>query len=788
MKGISWLKDRAKVVSLEHLSATALRKSHRGFLHDLLGVLALVSVVQLVGLPKLQADQTLRLRAGSVTTQQGELVSGPAWLRPAFADLKRALKQPDSKVWPELSTQTKTNLKPRAKSRIETQDLSPGRGRSPAKHFVVQYTKSIRRVHHQQLRAFSIKPLRYIPENALLVRAEDEQIELLKANAPDLSFVLPYFSQFKLSPELGPSSFVNSQEELTVLVRSFEAAQLDALASSIEALGAQIETVSGRTAVLRASRQVLAGLAELEGIEWIQPRGEIRLMEYSFRRGRRTPVNPPPADPYAQLTGYESGLKIMGIEAARARGLSGHGQKVAVADTGLDRGDALALGPDLRGRTQGQVFALHAKNWADVDGHGTHVSGLVAGNGSLSRGRLGGSAPNANLLIQSLWSSEAKGFTFPPTLVTLFDAAKKEGVNIHSNSWGISSTQVAEYEAWASQVDEYAFNNPEFLLLFAAGNDGVDFDRNGRVDPGSVTSPGTAKNVLTVGASENLVSNGGVQSQLGRLGDPKKRPFGVEPLKSDRLSNNPTGLAAFSSRGPTKDGRIKPEVVAPGTNILSLRSKHPDSSDLWGMFSADYVWSGGTSMATPLVAGAAAMIREHLKRDRNIDRPSSALIKNLLMHSAFDLFPGQFGAVGEARGQEILKTRPTADAGFGRVDLERLMGLNQALVIDDKTGVGPQETHQYPLRLTRAGRVTVSVVWTDAPASPTAAVALVNDLDLTVKNAQGQIVQVSIDRLNNWEFIETQMAPGDYEIEISGFNVPQGRQGRQPYSLVVSSL
>ena len=77
------------------------------------------------------------------------------------------------------------------------------------------------------------------------------------------------------------------------------------------------------------------------------------------------------------------------------------------------------------------------------------------------------------------------------------------------------------------------------------------------------------------------------------------------------MSDDPTGLAAFSSRGPTDDGRIQPDVFAPGTNILSLRSTRTSATG-WGLYqhNSNYLFMGGTSMSTPITAGAVVLIRE----------------------------------------------------------------------------------------------------------------------------------------------------------------------------------
>src|SRR5262249_22187853 len=144
-----------------------------------------------------------------------------------------------------------------------------------------------------------------------------------------------------------------------------------------------------------------------------------------------------------------------------------------------------------------------------------------------------------------------------------------------------------------------------------------------------------AKNVISVGSSESVRD---MPVTWGHF-----PAFPSDPLWSSRLGDNPNGIAAFSSRGPTADGRIKPDLVAPGTWIISDRSHASGAGALGGAYNADYASSGGTSMSAPIAAGAAAVVREGLQERFGVANPSSALMKAALLNGADELSPGQYG-------------------------------------------------------------------------------------------------------------------------------------------------
>jgi len=194
-------------------------------------------------------------------------------------------------------------------------------------------------------------------------------------------------------------------------------------------------------------------------------------------------------------------------------------------------------------------------------------------------------------------------------------------------------------------------------------------------------------------------------------------------------------MAAFSSRGPTLDGRYKPDLVAPGTNIISVRSSEISGYG-WGSIEGNdqYMYMGGTSMSTPLVAGTAALLREYLTVIKGFTIPSAALLKAALLNSAEDIFPGKYGT---GLFQEIPHSPvPNNVQGWGRVNLSNSVypeGTFEINYYDEQAGLNTSEYHEYSVTVYDNMRpLKINLVWTDYPGLPSAQGGLVNDLDLQI--------------------------------------------------------
>ncbi len=650
--------------------------------------------------------------------------------------------------------------------------------------YLIQFNSPIVAADQALLKSNNIKVLRYVPDDAYIVRGKGSIIRLsLEGRLTSMS---TFEKSWKLAPVIVQALAAQpfQVDGLQLLESSFDVMAFN------EADGKRIEKIlnerfafdyvqrQGRFLRVTGKLQDVIRIAEFSGVENIEPTAKIETM--LMKLGEDVSVEALAAGDYTDLKGYESGTKIMNFDSVWSQGFSGSGQIASMADTGLDSGVIASLSADFTGAvTDGLSAGIGAKNWSDPMGHGTHVSGSIVGRGGKSGGLLKGGAFGAGYYPEGMWSPLIDNLTVPPQLNKLFEPAFNEGARVHSNSWG-SPRSLGDYDAMASQVDEYTYQHPEFLVVFAAGNSGVDKNGDGLIDPNSISSPGTAKNSLTVGASENLVMNGGIQKNISELRTAKES-WPAEPIASSKLSDNADGIACFSSRGPTADNRLKPEIVAPGTNILSTRSHIPGAEPLWGAYNDEYVWSGGTSMATPLVSGAAVVAREILAKKYSIASPSAALVKALLMNSAKDLFPGQYG-MGTATQE--LQHRPDSNQGYGLVDMDGLAKNDlRLLVIDEKKGLASGQAQEFTVTVPAGRKLTVNMVYTDPQATPASGKTLVNDLDLEISGPGGTFSPR--DRVNNHEIVEQSgLSAGTYKVKVFGQNVPMG--GSQPFALIAT--
>jgi subtilisin family serine protease len=657
--------------------------------------------------------------------------------------------------------------------------------------FIVQFAGPVQQAWKQTVEQTGAHLGGYLPDNAFIVELTSDQLRHVTA-LEFVQWVGAYKPDYKIDPVLG-RRIVGAQKasgpaalaEENFTIQTFSATTLPVVRDAVLNGRGQIlaTSSSGRRGLLRV-RMSTAGVSAL-----------LDLPEVEFIEVYVAP----------QLhNNVATDSEHMNVQSLWTNAnLTGAGQIVCVADTGLDTGDTNTIHPDFSNRIMAAFALGRPGDWSDSTangGHGTHVAGSVLGSGAAwSNGLFRGAAYEAGLVFQSIMDSNGKLGGIPDELTNLFYQAYTQGARIHTDSWG--SSVYGRYDSSSQGADQFMWDIKDMLVLFSAGNEGADAHSNGVIDASSVGSPGTAKNVLTVGAAESKrpAGSGGYSAYSWFNQWPNDYP--ANPIRDDLIStafDTYQGMAAFSSRGPCIDGRFKPDIVAPGTDIVSCRSRMPGAGTEWGTgagvlanaASNNYTFSGGTSMSTPLTAGAATLARQYLQQQRGFAAPSAALMKAALLNGARSLSPGQYG-VGPYR--EIPGTRPNNVEGWGQVDLANtlLPSAGETNVYYDVTNPAyalvTGGARCYSFINSGAGRLSVTLCWSDYPASLAAAQQLVNDLDLTVTTPDGVVHYpnglASADRLNNVEGVElSSTTPGTIQIRVSGYNVPNGPQ---PYALVI---
>jgi hypothetical protein len=495
-------------------------------------------------------------------------------------------------------------------------------------------------------------------------------------------------------------------------------------------------------------------------------------------------------------------------------GIFGSGQVIAVSDSGVDANEAWfvaldkgagavtaitpssspvppatgAMFPDNKilaywvqpGATANDNDLACTPQSSPTGYHGTHVSGTLAGDAAGTFGattylastptaanheRADGMAPNAQILMQDI-GNDTNGCLAGGAINLMFAQTVAGGAYIHNASWGAASG--GAYGSNDIEADRGLRDNEDLLFVVAAGNSGPG--------TGTTGSPANAKNALTVAA-------------LGHAGS--------------------TSIASFSSRGPTDDGRRKPDIAAPGVDIVSANG---DSSTTATIEAPDQRAESGTSMASPTIAGNAVLVRQFfadgwyprgVKTAADAYNPSGMAMKAVLLNGTNAISATNWNSNTHGWGRAWLDSNLWfANTMAGGNDARRLRLFERT----NAAGLATGEQHEYAIANVAAGQeLRATLTWYDAPGLAAAAIALANDLDLEVTGPGGTLYRGNVfasgvsttggtaDARNTVEQVRlTAPAAGSYTFRVIGRNVPGDAGGngaaslRQGYALAVS--
>ena len=478
--------------------------------------------------------------------------------------------------------------------------------------YIVHLDHPLDKAFYDALRAAGATFVSYIPNNSALVKASAEVIQKLpyksisshQASTQDTSApkdsqpiastaqpkktkpsnnamsgesvasnsgaptLLPYEPYYKADPQiLTRRAATNEFFRVTAFPGSRDAA-INAITQAGGQIMAEENMVFGPSIIAKVDFSHLADIAQSPAVQEIEPAVSRGALNDLTRARVRVAANSSNAPNYL--------------------GLTGSNVTVNINDTGVDTNhpDFLPLG-----RVIGDPNALN-----DFDGHGTHVAGIIAGNGNMSTNvidaigstkasvttppfyfgqQFRGKAPNANLFAQSI---ENFGGPFITDTYLQTNAAANSNVFISNNSWGYPtldpySEPTASYDAAVRDALPGTNGSQPLLYVFAAGNSGFGDDNGQNAVEDTILAPAGGKNVITVGAIESLRNI----TNTVRIPDATGTNFTTNAIWA-AMTDSDSEVASFSSRGNVgigvegDFGRFKPDVVAPGVFIVSTRS------------------------------------------------------------------------------------------------------------------------------------------------------------------------------------------------------------------------
>jgi hypothetical protein len=622
---------------------------------------------------------------------------------------------------------------------------------------LVQFAGPIKPDWRQALLDAGAQMVSYIPHNTYLIYGDAEaiaRVQTMAVAAPHVQWEGAYLDEYKIHPSARPASVKVDQFAIQLVFDD------TANAGTLKAIGQlklapivrQRRVLNFVDVVVRVAPASLAQIAAWPDVISIQPYETPRkLCERQDQIVAGNLSGNVPSGP-----GYLAWLQSHGFTQSQ---FDASGFAVDISDSGIDdgtmhpnhfglyaAGDTASASRVIYNRLEGTPNP--GSTLVGCDGHGNINAHIVSGYDDRSGFPFADSAGYHYGLGVCPFAMLGSSVVFDPTNWTnpsyedLMSQAYADGARISNNSWGDGSDEDGlynldsqEYDALVrdAQPEGSAFaapGNQEMVIVFAAGNDGPTTE--------SVSPPATGKNVIAVGAAQNVQSFPGANDGADR------------GHTTDSEADDANAIVAFSSRGPCEDLRQKPDLVAPGTHVSGgvTQAANPgpdgtaapcfldigtnnigvDGGSDGSIFFPDtgqqfYTASSGTSHSTPCVAGGCALVRQYFI-NQSWTPPSPAMTKAWLMNAARYL-----------NGPEADDTLWSDAQGMGELDLGTAFDGTPRFLRDEATGdlftasgqtrvfAGVIANPKAPFRVT--------VAWTDAPGSTTGA-AYNNDLDLTV--------------------------------------------------------
>jgi hypothetical protein len=668
-----------------------------------------------------------------------------------------------------------------------------------------------------RLKATGARVVSYIPNNAYMVWASAEQLARiadLRRGDGIVQWDGPYHPAYKIAPQIRVDDYAQIATSIQILDTPEAAATIARIKQlAVEVLMDEF-TSSGITHIkARIESYKAKEFARMPEVLAIEPWAEMKPMDERASQISAGAISSETTNNIQVLRptapGYLAFLNSLGFN-------SDFDFAVDIGDTGFDLGsqDAARMHPDfLNSLGQSRIAYLHDFSSDshtdpnilpahDTNGHGTLNASIIGGfnNGTESAFadplgfRYGlGIAPFARIGVTKVFD-DSGSFT-RANYHEFISSAYRNGARISSNSWGACDTENGFcnlytdddglFDILVRDADPDAPGNQSMTIVFSCGNDGEFLER-------SISTPGSAKNVISVGASENFRADGGDGCAVGNV-----------------EADNANDIVEFSSRGPTQYGSGKPDLVAPGTHVQGAASqdaafatKPAGQLGVCNRFfpagQTRYTWSSGTSHAAPQVAGAAALAYQWLSSRLGIV-PSPALVKAFILNSTSYL-TGRFG------GGNL----PGANQGWGLLNLARMFEATDRIVFNESperlftvSGGQPFETAGLITDSTKEFRVML--VWSDPPGNAATNAPFVNQLNLEVviggvvysgNNFSGQYSRAGAqnDIVNNVQAVRLPAGTtGPFIVRvrptiIAGDGVPQnGIDLDQDFALVVTN-